>query len=78
MAQDQDEIDWRGFMEIMVFNRLRKIQATYAVIEGFHVTLEQWTTGVVIKLFDATQGQWLYRCIQIHDKVKGTQATERK
>jgi hypothetical protein len=33
---------------------------------------------VVTKLLEATHGQWLYRCIQIHDRNKGTQATLRK
>ena len=39
---------------------------------------EQWTTGVMIKLLEATHGQWLYRCVQVHDRVQGTIATQRK
>jgi hypothetical protein len=39
---------------------------------------EQLTTGVITKLLEATHGQWLYCCIQIHDRCKGTQATLRK
>jgi hypothetical protein len=34
--------------------------------------------GVITKLLDATHGQWLYRCIQIHDRIKGTQAMLQK
>jgi hypothetical protein len=48
------------------------------VIAGSGVTLEQWTTGVVIKLLEATHGQWLYRCVQVHDKVQGTLAMQHK
>ena len=33
---------------------------------------------MVIKLLEATHGQWLYRCIQVHDRVQGTLATQRK
>ncbi len=33
---------------------------------------------MVIKLLETTHGQWLYRCIQVHDRVQGTQATLRK
>ncbi len=37
-----------------------------------------WSEGLVIKLLEATYGQWLYRCVQIHDKVTGTRVTARK
>jgi hypothetical protein len=69
MAQDQDEIGWRRFMEGMVCQQLREIQATYTSIEGSCVTPEQWATGVVIKLLEATHRQWLNRCVQVHDRV---------
>jgi hypothetical protein len=32
----------------------------------------------VPKLIEATQGQWIYRNIQIHDSVAGTQSTLQK
>ncbi len=32
----------------------------------------------MIKLLEATHGQWLYRCVQVHDKVQGTLATQHK
>jgi len=62
-------------MEGMVAKDLREIQATYSEIEGSNVMPEQWTIGVVIKLLETTHGQWLYRCIQVHDRKQGTQAT---
>ncbi len=34
--------------------------------------------GLILKLLEATHGQWLYRNVQIHDSVAGTQATCRK
>jgi hypothetical protein len=78
MAQDQDNIEWRRFMEGMICQQLREIQATYTSIEGSRVMPEQWTTGVVVKLLEATHGQWLYHCIQVHDRVQGTLATQCK
>jgi hypothetical protein len=51
------------------------IQTAYSIVEGSSVTPKQWTTGVVTKLLEATHGQWLYRCMQIHNRNKGTQAT---
>jgi hypothetical protein len=78
MARDQDEIGWGRFMEGMVTKGLREIQTTYSVINESNVSPEQWTIGVVIKLLETTHGQWLYRCIQVHDRVQGTQATLQK
>jgi hypothetical protein len=78
MARDQDEIGWRRFMEGMICQRMRTIQTEFSVIEGSKVTPDQWASGVVIKLLETTHGQWLYRCIQVHDKVQGTIATQRK
>ena len=78
MARDQDEIGWRRFMEGMVPKGLQEIQSTYSAIEGSNISPEQWTVGVIIKLMETTHCQWLYWCIQVHDKAQGTQATLRK
>jgi hypothetical protein len=78
MAQDQDTIGWQRFMESMVCQQLREIQTAYTVIAGSRVMPEQWTTGVVIKLLEATHGQWLYCCVQVHDNVQGTLAMQHK
>jgi hypothetical protein len=78
MAWDQDEIGWQQFMEGMVSKGLREIQTMYSAIDGSNVSHKQWTTGVVVKLLEATHGQWLYRCIQVHDRTQGTLAKLRK
>ncbi len=84
MVADQDIIGWRRFMEGMVCKGLWEIQSTYSAVNGLNVFLEQWTTGVITKLkrwnvkLEATPGQWLYCCVQIHERCKGTQAMLRK
>jgi hypothetical protein len=78
MAMDQDEIGWRRFMEGMVTKDLLEIQNTYSAIKGSNVSPKQWTIGVIINLLETTHGQWLYRCVQVHDRTQGTQATLRK
>jgi hypothetical protein len=65
-------------MEGMVCQQLREIQTAYTVVAGSLVTPEQWTTSVVIKLLEATHSQWLYHCVQVHDKVQGTLAMQHK
>ncbi len=39
---------------------------------------DHWAQGLILKLLKATHGQWIYRNIQIHDAVTGTQVTLRK
>jgi hypothetical protein len=41
------------------------------------VTKEQWAKGVIIKLLEITHRQLLYCCVQVHDRVSGTQAPQR-
>ena len=78
MALDQDAIGWRRFMEGMVCTRMRDIQQLYHLQEGTRCTPERWARGLIQKLLEATHGQWIYRNVQIHDSVAGTQATLRK
>jgi hypothetical protein len=79
MARDQDNIGWRRFMEGMICLRLREIQLTFAHIEGARTTPEKWGQGIVTnELLETTHGQWLYRCVQVHNRVQGTLATLRK
>jgi hypothetical protein len=46
--------------------------------EGTWMNSTCWTQGLIQKLLKATHRQWIYRNIQIHDAVAGTQATLRK
>jgi hypothetical protein len=78
MARDQDAIGWRRFMEGMICKRMRGNQSLYHFREGTLLSPEQWAQGLILKLLEATHGQWIYRNIQIHDLVAGTQATLQK
>ncbi len=37
-----------------------------------------WVQGLILKLLEATHGQWIHRNMQVHDAVTGTQVTLRK
>jgi hypothetical protein len=76
VAEEQDAIGWRQFMEGMICRGLRGLQEIYTTVKGSNVTGEQWATGVIIKLLKTTHGQWLYCCIQVHDRISGIQATQ--
>ncbi len=65
-------------MEGMVPKEMREIQEMFEAVEGTTISMTNWATGVIIKLLEVVHGQWLYRCIQIHDKTWGTLATAKK
>jgi hypothetical protein len=78
VAESQDAIGWRRFMEGMICCGLQGLQEIYTTVDGSNVTGEQWATGVIIKLLKITHRQWLYHCIQVHDRFSGIQATQQK
>jgi hypothetical protein len=78
MAHHTDMIGWRRFMEGMISKSLRDIQSTYASFAGSCLSMTHWTTRVITKLLKITHGQWLYRCIQVHESATGTLRTARK
>ncbi len=41
-------------------------------MKGSNILSRQWAQVLVVKLLETTHGQWLYRCVQIHNKVAGT------
>ncbi len=65
-------------MEGMVCRSIQGIQKTYRTMEGSNLSPTQWMVGVITKLLEATHGQWLYQCTQIHNRLNGTNATLRK
>jgi hypothetical protein len=78
MSQSVDTIGWRRFMEGMIPKEIRNIQEMYMSVEGETASLTNWSTGLIVKLLEVAHGQWLYRCVQIHDKTRGTLATTEK
>jgi hypothetical protein len=62
----------------MIATWMREIQRQYHISERTQTNPEQWAQGLILKLLEATHGQWLYRNVQIHNAVLGTQVTIRK
>ena len=75
MAQSQDLIGWRLFMEGMISKEITGIQKSYLAISSYHISIERWTIGSITKLLEVTHGQWLYTNVHVHDSISGTTAT---
>jgi hypothetical protein len=78
MARSQDSIGWRRFMEGMVCKEIRVIQSSYSSGTGLHCNTAIWGRDLVTRLLEVTHGQWLYRNVQVHNRISGTLATQRK
>jgi hypothetical protein len=72
MVTDQDDIGCRRFMEGMVCHQAWDIQDTYSSVERSNISSCQCSQGLVVKLLEITHGQWLYRCVQVHNKFAGS------
>ena len=65
-------------MEGMVCKEIRAIQRTHSSITGLQCNTERWGRELVTCLLEVTHGQWLYRNVQVHDRIPGTLATQQK
>ncbi len=54
MADEQDAIGWRRFMEEMVTRSIRQIQERYTTTDGSKLSPKKWAIRVITKLLEAT------------------------
>ena len=80
MARSQDSIGWQRFMEGMVCKEIRVIQSSYSSGTGLRCNTVNWGRDLVTRLLEVTHGQWqwLYCNVQMHDRLSGTLAMQRK
>jgi hypothetical protein len=71
-AASQDEIGWDNFMMGMVSHKLFSLQESHLWLCAPHRSPDRWATGFVTQLLQVTHGQWIYRCLTVHDHTSGT------
>ena len=65
-------------MEGIISRKVVAIQKEFAEAGGCNLSPDNWAKELVIKLLEATHGQWLYRSVVVHDVVGGSEAVKRK
>ena len=65
-------------MEGMICKEFGRIHRMHVGLQASQLSAEKWGVGLVTKLLEVAHGQWLYRNIQVHDKISGTLVTLRK
>ena len=78
LAQSQNMIGWRRFMEGMISKVAVEIQQAHYNLGRVKKSTGQWAQGLATKLMKATHGQWMYRNVQVHDVTQEKERTKRK
>jgi hypothetical protein len=68
----QDRIGWDNIMMGMISEKLLSIQDSYLRVRGLARSSERWVTGLITQLLQVTHGQWIYRCVLVHDRTMCT------
>jgi hypothetical protein len=78
VGKSQDMIGWRWFLEGIILKEITGIQQQYYALNGMHMSLEKWSSGLITRLLEITHGQWIYQNFIVHDPVLGIIATAKK
>ena len=47
-------------------------------MRGLARSSKRWVTGLITQLLQVTHGQWIYRCVLVHDRTMGTLVSQHK
>ena len=78
IAQAQDNIGWRRFLEGMVVAEFRLLIEEVGLRDNTRWSAAKWTQQLILKLQEITHGMWIYSNLSIHDPSKGVLAVQRK
>ena len=78
LATSVDCIGWRRFMEGMLSRELVEVQKYALVEKESRMMVDKWAKELVIRLFEISHGQWLYRNVIVHDRTAGELVTQWK
>ena len=65
-------------MEGMISTEPIKLQKEFATVHGMKGSMARWSSGLITKLSEVAQRQWIYRNLLVHDRVSGVLATKKK
>ena len=78
IAESQDEIGWREFMEGKVSQKLIKAQELHCAVSPCRMSGRDWAKHFISKLLQISHSQWLFRNITLHDSARGVKQLEKR
>ena len=71
LAESQDLIGWRNFMEGRISKSFYTIQSWYLSDSQSYMNGQDWTKKFISKILQITHSQWIFRNISLHDENLG-------
>jgi hypothetical protein len=71
LAQSQDMIGYRNFMEGHILTHFYKIQNFYLAMSSSFLNGADWAKQFILKTLHVTHSQSIFRNISLHDKISG-------
>jgi hypothetical protein len=71
LAESQDKIGWRNFMEGYISCHFYNIQRFHLSMSSSYLNGSDWTKTFISKILQITHSQWIYRNISLHKKKHG-------
>jgi hypothetical protein len=56
----------------MLSTQLSAVQSVYLLQHQSTCQVSKWLSGLITQLLQVTHGQWIYRCVLVHDRSTGT------
>jgi hypothetical protein len=65
-----DKIGWRRTMEGMLSKETLHLDQDYIMTADCKLLTEQWMSGLLTRLLEATHGQWIYKILSFMIKYQ--------
>ena len=65
-------------MEGMISLELQGLKTNNILEPTSKLSMYKWWRGLIVKLLEATHGQWIYRNLTMNDRISGLLATHKK
>jgi hypothetical protein len=56
----------------MLSTQMAAVQSVYLLQHHSTFPVSKWLSGLITQLLQVTHGQWIYRCVLVHDQATGT------
>ena len=71
LAQSQDKIGYRNFMEGHILIHFYEIQNFHLAMTSSFLNGADWAKQFISKILHVMHSQWIFRNISLHDKING-------
>ncbi len=71
LAESQDKMGWRNFMEGYISTHFYNIQQFHLLMSNSYLNSVDWTKQFISKISQLTHLQWIYRNISLHGRRQG-------